>query len=332
MSKIDYFLPVRRIIVVAFEGAQTLDVTGPAEVFAAASRAVGRAAYRVVVATTEGGAFTTSCSMRIDAAPLSRLRPGRDDTVVVAGGGEGPLRDALADARLVRWLARAARRVARMSSVCSGAFLLGAAGILQGLRAATHWSACGRLARAFPEVEVDRHAIFVREGTVWTSAGVTTGIDMALAMVEEDLGRVVADHVAAQLVLYVRRPGFQPQFSEALLTQASASESFERAIAWARAHLRDADVPALARHAGLSVRTLHRRCHHALATTPAKLLERLRVEQARTLVASGEASKRVADACGFGNVARMNRAFQRELGMNPRDYRLLHGATTEQSR
>jgi transcriptional regulator GlxA family with amidase domain len=325
MSKIVYFSPVSRILVVAFDGAQTLDVTGPAEVFASASREAGHAAYRVVIATSGGGAFTTSCAMQVVAADLHALRPSSEDTVVVAGGGEAPLRAAMADARLLGWLSRAASRVRRMSSVCSGAFLLAAAGLLQGKRAATHWAACDRLARSFPAVDVDRRAIFLREGSLWTSAGVTTGIDMALAMVEEDLGRAVADRVAAQLVLYVRRPGFQPQWSAALVAQARASEGLERAIAWARANLSCADVDTLARQAGLSVRTLHRRCREELRTTPAKLLERLRLEQARALIGRGEPAKRVADDCGFGNVARMKRAFQRELGMGPRDYRLLHG-------
>lgn len=298
---------------------------GPAEVFAAASRTVGREVYRVVIAKSGAGTFSTSCAMQVLAVDVHGIRPRPQDTVVVAGGGEASLRAAMADARLLRWLSRAAGRVHRMSSVCSGAFLLAAAGILQGKRAATHWAACDRLARAFPGIEVDRRAIFVHEGSVWTSAGVTTGIDMALAMVEEDLGRSVADHVAAQLVLYVRRPGFQPQWSAALVAQTRASEGLERAIAWARANLSRADVDALARRAGLSVRTLHRRCRDELHTTPAKLLERLRLEQARVLIGRGDPAKRVADECGFGNVARMKRAFQRELGMGPRDYRLLHG-------
>jgi transcriptional regulator GlxA family with amidase domain len=212
-----------------------------------------------------------------------------------------------------------------MTSVCSGAFLLAAAGILDGKRATTHWSAVARLARLFPAIEVDGNAIFVRDGSVWTSAGVTTGIDMALAIVEDDLGAATADWIAAQLVLYVRRPGFQSQFSDALVAQTSSSDPLGPAITWARANLRKSDIETLARRAGLSVRTFHRRCLEQLGTTPAKLIDKLRVEHARTLLASSDLpAKTLAAQCGFGNAVRMKRAFERELGMGPRDYRLLH--------
>ena len=155
-----------------------------------------------------------------------------------------------------------------MASVCSGAFILAAAGVLDGKRAATHWMGCDQLARLFPSVTVDANAIFVVDGNLWTSAGVTTGIDMALAMVEQDHGRALADRVAARLVLYVRRPGFQSQFSDAQVAQSDGSEPLGPAITWARRHLAEADVETLARRAGLSVRTLHRRCLETLNTTP----------------------------------------------------------------
>jgi transcriptional regulator GlxA family with amidase domain len=316
-----------RVIVVAFDGVQTLDVTGPAEVFAAASRSAGRPVYRVVIASVGGGERTTSCGLAMRTRELRRLRPRRGDTIVVAGGDEAPIRGAVGDPVLRRWLCRAVRVAARVTSVCSGAFVLAAAGILDGKRATTHWSACDELARRFPAVMVDGNAIFVREGTVWTSAGVTTGIDMALAIVEDDLGRAVADDIAARLVLYLRRPGFQSQWSAALVAQRTGADPLGPAIAWARANLASADVDALARRAGLSVRTLHRRCLAQLAITPAKLIDKLRVEHARTLLAAGDvAAKALAAACGFGNPTRMNRAFQRQLGLGPREYRVLHGA------
>jgi transcriptional regulator GlxA family with amidase domain len=316
-----------RVIIAAFDGAQTLDVTGPAEVFATAARQTGAPHYRVEIASTRGRPIrtTSGCSMRTRA--LGAMRPAAGDTVLVAGGPEDAIRAALADAALRRWIVRASRVVRRLGSVCSGAFVLAGAGLLDGRRAATHWSACDRLAAYRPQVSVDRNAIFVREGRVWTSAGVTTGIDMALAMVEEDLGRAVADAVAARLVLYVRRPGFQSQFSDALVAQQEGSDPLGPALAWARAHLRELDVERLARTAGVSLRTLHRRCAEHLATTPARLIDRLRVEHARTLLAtSGLAAKTVAAECGFGSAARMKRAFRREIGVAPRDYRVLFGA------
>jgi len=315
-----------RVLIAMFDGAQTLDVTGPAEVFATASRGAARELYRVVVASIGGGVRATSCGVRLETADLARIRPKKDDVVIVAGGPDAPIRAAVGDATLIAWVRRAGRVVRVLASVCSGAFVLGAAGVLDGRRAATHWSACARLARAFPRATVDSNAIFVRDGDVWTSAGVTTGIDMALAMVEADHGRGLADDIAARLVLYVRRPGYQSQWSEALVAQTEGDSELAPAIAWARGNLARADVETLAARAALSVRTLHRRCLDTLATTPARLIDKLRIERARSLLETRSiAAKRLAVECGFGTTARMNRAFERELGMTPRAYRELHG-------
>lgn len=316
-----------RVLVIAFDGAQTLDVTGPAEVFAAASRSAGRALYDVQIVSVGGVDCTTSCGLVMRTRELRRVRPRARDIVVVAGGEDGPIRAAVADRALRRWLLDAARVVRHITSVCSGAFVLAAAGLLDGKRATTHWSATAELARLFPSVCVDGNAIFVREGKVWTSAGVTTGIDMALALVEDEHGRACADDVAARLVLYLRRPGFQSQWSQMLVAQTTDADSLAPVIAWARGNVAALDLEALARRAGLSVRTLHRRCLAQLAMTPAKLIDKLRVEHARALLASGEVSaKTLAITCGFGNATRMKRAFERELGLAPRDYRVLHAA------
>jgi transcriptional regulator GlxA family with amidase domain len=233
----------------------------------------------------------------------------------------------MADAKLIAWLGRASSVVRRIGSVCSGAFILARAGLLDGHRVATHWASCERLADYRPAATVDRNAIFGRDGTLWTSAGVTTGIDMALAMLEDDFGRAVADRVAAQLVLYLRRPGFQSQFTEALLAQAQAGDPLGAIVARARSQLRSLDVPRLAKLAGLSGRTLHRRCREHLGMTPAKLVERLRVEHARTLLSTTVRSlKSIAHESGFSNGERMRRAFERELGVRPREVRLLFGS------
>lgn len=320
---------MQRVIVIGFEEVQTLDAMGPAEVFAAVERRLGERCYEVRLASVGGGPRRMSSGITVHTEDLRRLRPLPTDMVFIAGGEEAAIRAAISERALLAWVVRASTVVRRLASVCSGAFVLAAAGLLDGKRAATHWSACDELARRFPRVEVDRNAIFVEQGRIWTSAGVTTGIDMALAMVERDHGAELADSVAANLVLYVRRPGFQSQFSDALVAQDDASNPLGKAIAWARAHLGDADVEALAHKAGLSVRTLHRRCLAVLGMTPAKLLDKLRVEQARSLIASrgnrGQLAKTVAAASGFGSSARMQRAFVRELGMAPREYRTLHG-------
>jgi transcriptional regulator GlxA family with amidase domain len=229
------------------------------------------------------------------------------------------------DGELTAWLVRAARVVRRIGSVCDGAFILASAGIVSGHVVATHWSSCDRLMQRYPTVRVDREAIFVRDRRVWTSAGVSTGIDMALAMVEEDHGRRLADSVAAHLVLYVRRPGFQSQFSEALVAQTAASDPLGPVVMFVRENLRaPIDVAKLARSAGMSVRSLHRHCLHVLHTTPAKLVEKLRVEHARTLLTTTHlGTKTVAARCGFGSAARMARAFDRTLGVAPSAYRMM---------
>jgi transcriptional regulator GlxA family with amidase domain len=318
-----------RILVVVFEGVQTLDATGPAEVFAAASASLGTQAYRVLLASIGGGPRTTSSALRLHTCDLRRIRPSREDIVVVAGGGERAIGAAMGDRALIGWLKRASKVVRRTTSVCSGAFILAGAGILDGRRATTHWVACERLARMFPQVNVEPNAIFVQDGAVWTSAGVTTGIDMALAIVEQDLGRALADAVAAALVLYVRRPGFQSQFSGALVAQTSSSDPLGPAIAWVRANLAKANVESLAERAGLSLRTLYRRCEEQLGMTPAKLVDKLRIEHARTLLATSDLSaKLLAVQCGFSSAAHMKRTFERELGMGSREYRLLHATRT----
>jgi transcriptional regulator GlxA family with amidase domain len=308
MTTFVYFLPMGRVVIVVFEGVQTLDVTGPAEVFANASRSQPKPTYEVEVASIGGGNRRTTCGVPIGTRDLRRLRPRRDDLVLVAGGPSAAIVAAVADRELRAWLLRAARTVRRIGSVCSGAFVLAAAGLLDGKRATTHWSACDRLAAMFPAVDVDRNAIFVTDGRTWTSAGVTTGIDMSLA----------------NLVLYMRRPGYQSQWSDALVARAGA-DPLGPTIAWARAHLAKADIDTLAHRAGMSLRTFHRRCLDQLATTPAKLLDKLRVERARDLLATTALpAKALAASCGFTSPARMKRAFERELGIGPRAYRLLH--------
>jgi transcriptional regulator GlxA family with amidase domain len=327
-------MPVRRasekIVIVAFDGAQSLDITGPTEVFANAAREPGGRPYRVVLAAHRNR-IRTSSGLTLATTPLQALSCGRGDILLVSGGNERGIRGALADARLLDWLRRSGARTRRVGSVCSGAFILAAAGMLDGRTVATHWSAVTRLAAYRPALRVDGDAIFVQDGRVWTSAGVTTGIDMALAMVEEDCGRRVADRVAAQLVLHARRPGFQSQFSELLAAQAHRDDPLSAVVAWASQHLIDLDVERLARQAAVSVRTLHRLCARTLDTTPAKLIERLRSDHARVLLGTTDlALKEVAGRCGFRDGAQLTRSFSRCFGVPPRGFRLLRGSSDPQ--
>lgn len=332
-----------RVIIVAFPGVQTLDAVGPAEVFATASRQLliqGNAtsvspAYRVILASSDGESARTTCGFKLTTTRLDRLRLSAHDTVLIAGGEEEAIVSALAEIKLIRWIRRAATVAGRIGSVCSGAFLLAHAGVLDGRRAATHWASCERLARFRASVNVDPNAIYVRDGRVWTSAGVTTGIDMALAMVEDDYGRALADKVATRLVLYARRSGFQSQFSDALLAQRDDGDPLGAVLVRARSHLCDLDPSKLAKLAGMSERTLHRRSRDAFGVTPARLVARLRVEHARLLLATTRRTfDSIARECGFGGNERMRRSFEREIGIRPRDVRLLSGAksTTEVDR
>jgi transcriptional regulator GlxA family with amidase domain len=315
-----------RVILVAFDGAQALDITGPAEVFAHAAREPGAVAYDIVLASRRGAEITTSSGLSIATTALAGLSCRRADTVLVVGGHEPGVAAAAADRRLIDWLRIEGGKARRLGSICSGAFVLAATGLLDGRTVATHWAAASRLAALRPALSVDANAIFVRDGRMWTSAGVTTGIDMSLAMVEEDCGRRVADRVAAQLVLHARRPGFQSQFSDVLAAQSRRGDPLSGVLAWAGAHLRGLDVATLAHRAGVSVRTLHRLCGSALRATPAKLIERLRTDRARVLLATTDFSlKEIAVQCGFRDAAQLTRSFLRSFGVSPRDYRLLRG-------
>jgi transcriptional regulator GlxA family with amidase domain len=223
----------------------------------------------------------------------------------------------------VRWVKRAAGRSRRVASVCTGAFMLARAGLLDGRRAATHWASTEELARRHPLVTVDPDAIFVRDGDVWTSAGVTAGMDLALALVEDDLGRKVALDVARWLIVFVRRPGGQSQFSSHLRAQAAEREPLRELQEWMAAHV-DADlsVPLLAARACMSERNFARAFAREVGMTPAAYVEGLRVDHARVrLETTGQKLEAVARDCGFGTVETMRRAFHRRLGVGPADYR-----------
>lgn len=324
-----YFLPMtklHRIVVVAYEGCQLLDVTGPAAVFGAANEAIReagtRAFYDVAIVSPDGGAVVSNCGVALQ----SRRIGGRPDTLLVAGGSRG-LKAAMERQDLRRWLCKVAPKAQRYGSVCTGAFVLAAAGLLDGKRVATHWASCQRLSERFATLEVDADSLYVVDGKVWTSAGVTTGIDMALALVEADLGAATANLIARHFVLYARRPGYQSQFSPMLQAQTSAEAPFARLIDWMQAHLdQPLDVPALAARAGLSERSFYRKFTDATAKTPAHFVESLRLDAARTLLGEGLPLKAIAGKVGLRSSARLGRAFERRFGMAPSLFREMHAA------
>ncbi|MDX6726329.1 MAG: hypothetical protein QOK49_1134 [Baekduia sp.] len=312
-----------RVIVLAVDQTQALDVIGPVEVLDAASRIVqnaGRGAgYVVEVVTPGGGAVTLSNGLTLSAGPLPGPR-ARFDTIVVAGGAG--VRHLTAEDESIAWLRAAAPRARRVASVCTGAFALATAGLLEGRRATTHWAYCGSLAGEHPGIDVDSEPIYVRDGAVWTSAGVTAGMDLTLAMVEDDLGRAVALEAARWLVMFLKRPGGQAQFSAGLAAQTAAREPLRELQGWVAGHL-DADlsVPALAARACLSERHFARAWRAETGLTPAAYVEALRVEHARALLEDGQAVDAAARAAGFGSAEVLRRVFHRRLGVGPSAYR-----------
>jgi transcriptional regulator GlxA family with amidase domain len=297
-----------------------LDVTGPLQVFATANDVVGGdvPAYALRVVSQAAGAVTSSSGIGLLADPLPPHEAALDTLVVAGGAG---VEAAAADPALVAWVHGRALQARRFASVCTGAVLLATAGVLDGRRAATHWSLCAELARRFPAVQVEPDPIFVHDGPAWTSAGVTAGIDLALALVEEDLGRAVALAVARYLVVFLKRPGGQAQFSATLALQESSR--FEALHGWIATHLADdLSLPVLARQARMSERSFSRHYLGATGQSPARAVERLRVEAARILLADTPVPvKRVAQRCGFGSEETMRRSFLRLLAVTPQDYR-----------
>jgi transcriptional regulator GlxA family with amidase domain len=313
---------MRRIAILAFEGVQTLDVTGPWEVLSIANRIAGGDAYSVeVVAPRTREPLRTGSGLAIVPDKTADSVRGTLDTLMVAGG-EGVLK-AIEDEALVRWVKRTAERSRRTASVCTGAFMLARAGLLDGRRAATHWASAAELARLHPHVDVDPEAIYVSDGKFWTSAGVTAGMDLALALVEDDLGRDVALEVARWLVVFVKRPGGQSQFSSHLKAQVADRAPLRELQEWMAANLAaDLSVSELARRACMSERNFARAFGREVGVTPGTYVEALRVDHARLrLESSGQKLEAVAEQCGFGTVETMRRAFHRRLGVSPNDYR-----------
>jgi transcriptional regulator GlxA family with amidase domain len=311
---------MRTIVLVGFDDVQSLDITGPLEVFDVADRlAPGR--YRKLIASDDGRPFVTGSGLRVTPDVALAAQRGPIDTLMVAGGtGVERLAgdpDALAHVRAV------AGRSRRIASVCTGSFVLAAAGLLEGRRATTHWAAANLLAERHPGVDVEPDAIFVRDGDVWTSAGVTAGIDLALALVEEDCGREAALEVARWLVVFAKRPGGQAQFSPALAAQLAERAPIRSVQELVRAHPEaDLTIEVLAQHAHMSVRGFARAFRREVGLTPAAYVEAVRIERAvEMLEATGADIERIASVCGFGTVETFRRAFRRRLGTSPRQYR-----------
>lgn len=319
----------RRVVIVVYPNVTLLDGTGPPQVFHSAVTAANKivAPYEVVMASKHGGLITSDTGIPMGTVSLRDAAATAIDTLLVAGG-DGVF-DAISDGALVEWLRDQAPRVRRIGSTCMGTFLIAAAGLLLGRRAATHWRWCEELQKRHPEVTVEHDSIFVRDGPIWSSAGVTAGIDLALAMVEEDYGRRLALQVARNLVVYLKRPGGQSQFSSALAAQTiDDTGTFTTLHTWLSENLDgDLRVERLADFAGMSPRNFARLYVTRVGMTPAKAVETMRVEAAKRLLEeSNKTVATIATDCGFGDIERMRRAFLRHTGTAPLQYRRRFGA------
>ena len=319
---------IRRIGIVAFPDSQILDIAGPLAVFNEAGRifqkqsGTGRQAYQVeLISISQDRMISCYSGVSLTAHTDFRSFRGEVDTLLVAGGYG--VMQAGAVSGFLPWFRRTARQVRRLGSVCSGAVVLAEAGLLDGHRATTHWRWCQQIAERFPSVEFDPDPIFVRDGNIYTSAGVTAGIDMALALVEEDLGAETALLTARGLVVFLRRPGSQSQFSVTLALQASDHAPLKELHAWIYDHLHEPlTVEQLAEQAGMSPRNFARVFKEELSVTPARFVLQLRVETARRrLEESTQSIEHIAEDCGFGSTESMRNAFQRLLHVSPQEYR-----------
>lgn len=315
----------RNVLFIGYDGVGLLDLTGPFTVFWSASWFLsqrGEAPYERRVATVTGGPVATADGITLMAERLADFEHEPLDTLIVPGAID--LTGAMMDPALIDWVTRNAPRARRVCSVCTGTFMLAHAGLLDGKRVVTHWQATETLRKQFPNLRIEPDAMFVRDDPVWSSAGVSAGIDLALALVQDDCGREVAMSVARQLVVYMKRPGGQAQFSELLHAQVKHDEPFAELHDWLSTHLHDEtlSVESLARKACMSARNFARVYKTKTGRTPAKAIELFRLETARKLLEdTNERIETIARRTGFGDEDRMRNTFQRHLNVSPRDYR-----------
>ncbi|SEE60543.1 transcriptional regulator, AraC family with amidase-like domain [Rhizobiales bacterium GAS188] len=314
----------RRIVMLSYEGANLVDVCGPVQAFETARRHMqlqGLDAYETVVASETGGPVVTGAGLAILTRPVAELEAAAIDTLIVPGGSPGG--EPVTPGALVGWVAAHAAAMRRVCSVCTGAFTLAAAGLLNGRRATTHWRWAELLARRHPSIRVEPDPIFIRDGSLWTSAGVTAGMDLALALIEEDVGHRVAIEVARDLVMFMKRPGGQSQFSVPLAAQTAGDALFGDLHAWMVTHLvEDLRVERLAERVGMSPRSFARLYAARVGNTPAKTVEMMRLEAARRALEETDLpTKRIAAELGYGDEQNLRRVFQRQLGIGPAQYR-----------
>ncbi|MFD1158914.1 GlxA family transcriptional regulator [Roseovarius aestuarii] len=321
---------LKRVVIVIYPGVTLLDAAGPAQVFSSANTALERVGeapyYEVVLMSPLGGDIETDTGVVLKTASLLDVSEQPIDTLVVSGG-EGVF-DVLDEAEFLEWISKAFGSSRRMATTCMGAFVAANAGLLNGRNVSTHWRYTTELQRQCPEANVQKDPLFVRDGKLWSAAGVTAGIDLSLAMVEEDHGHQIAMQVAQALVVFFKRPGGQSQFSDVLAAQQEdEGGKFTRLLAWIASNLhQNLDVETLAHRAGMSPRTFARKYTQRIGVSPAKSIEMFRVEAAKQLLMQGELPfADIAINTGLTDEQRLRRAFLRHVGVSPADYRKKFG-------
>jgi len=318
----DAAVPASNVVLVVFDGVEVLDAAGPASVFSKAEE-MRPGTYRLHIASPGGGTVSTNGGLQFGGTLALQQLPAAIDTLIVAGGDEPAVREAIVEHRIGAWLRDAAPNIRRVASVCSGAFALAAAGLLDGREATTHWRWCDQLQALRPQTRVQRERIYVRDGPVWTSAGVTTGIELALALVEDDLGHGVSMDIARTLALPMLRGAEQPQLSQALQAQGTASHRLRELVAWIGTHPQEAlSVELLAERVQMSPRNFARAFAAETGCTPARFVEQTRVAAAAQLLRQTDwPQERIAARSGFRSVDALQRAFARQHGVTPQRYR-----------
>lgn len=333
MSDVLHFPPMseqpnitRKVALVGYPDVQSLDIVGPFEVFSMANRFGDSRLYEVVLASAKGGMIVCNSGLRLARSVALEDLPSDLDTILVAGGSDDALREA-ASGEILDWLRQRARTSRRIGSVCSGALLLAASGVLDGRRATTHWDFCETMRSFRPAVLLEPDAIFVADPPFYTSAGVTAGIDLCLSLVEADHGPQIALAVARNLVLFMRRPGGQTQYSAGLNVQQAATPRLRQLIAEVSAEPSgDLSVPQLAKRAGMSERTFGRVFHRETGVGPAAFVEISRMNRAKALLETSDwPLARVAERAGFGSVEALYRAFNKRVGATPGEFRARFG-------
>ncbi len=308
-----------RVLFVGFEGLQMLDLAGPADVFSIARIRVPDSYELHYVGTSESVSADNGLTFQLEKLPTVRST----DIIVVPGGGARSIYSAIANKALMVWLEKASGKARRIASVCSGSFILAHLGLLDNKRAVTHWSAINHLAKHAPKANIEKDAIFIEDGKIWTSAGVTTGIDLALAMVRRDIGDKTALQIARDIVVQMMRPGNQSQYSVPLSLQKRASPNLDKLIPWLEGRVSEVTTVAdMANEIGLSERQFHRQCLAQFGRSPAKLALELKLDHARNLLQSNEITiSAISDLCGFSDRAAFSKAFKKQFAVSPASFR-----------